>query len=670
MRILSRPVLTQLAWHALALAILVCLPVLKCHLPWWDVPKRELAILALLLATYGASALAVIVFVHTEGWRSAALALAITLSLFGLTLVLLILVALDPPRYLLLPVFAAAAVLMPLSVLGQNLRIAGMALLGIALIGVGVMTARSMKSQPRGVAKVAESFLKTAFYALRVVSHHGVVPVPATRGGGLDRLGEDVLLTTGDGHLYVLKIGSSDQILARELPTRVPLNREEFAAAFGGSAQAPKRSADYSESGPPRVQTWRFRLADAIVQDRGDKVRILASHHYWNAKEECFLVRVSQVEVDKAQLPIESESDQQPKSRWQWQTIFESEPCIPMTGKFRKRGKNPFRGEEIGGRMALLDERTLLLTLGDHGFYGMESVQAFSQDPQASYGKTIRIDLDTHAHHVNTLGHRNPQGLYATRDGRVWETEHSAQGGDELNLIVPGSNYGWPLVTYGTEYGTFAWPASREQNRHTGYAQPVYAWVPSVGISNLIRIERDRFGTWKNNLIAGSLASHSLYRIVTDGDRLVVNEPIPVGSRIRDLLELNDGRILLWTDDAALMMVEPASGMSTAMQFALSCSGCHELRDGLTHRIGPDLFRVVDRNVASTTYDEYSPAMKQFGGVWSKQRLDDFLRDPQGTVPGTTMGFVGIEDEKQRAELIGYLESLSEQRGAGKERVH
>ena len=121
------------------------------------------------------------------------------------------------------------------------------------------------------------------------------------------------------------------------------------------------------------------------------------------------------------------------------------------------RGKNPFRGEEIGGRLLLLDANTLLLSLGDHGFSGIEGGAAYAQDPQAMYGKTLRIDLRTHAISFNTLGHRNPQGLYAAPDGRIWETEHAARGGDELNLLQPGANYGWPLVTYGTDYGALIW---------------------------------------------------------------------------------------------------------------------------------------------------------------------------------------------------------------------
>jgi aldose sugar dehydrogenase len=653
MSIFSRSLPARLAWHGLAVLILVYLPVLKYHMWWWDLRRRELLPLIVLLGAYGISALAVMLFVKTDGWRAALRALGITLSVFSLVLMALLTVPptlLDVPRYLVLPIFAAAAVLVPLSVGPDALRIAGTALLGAALLGVAVVSLRSVHATKKIQVKVAESDLKTAFYALHMVKRDGVVPMPATRGGGLDRVGDQVLLGTGDGALYLIT-PQGNELKAQRLATRVPANRQEFAAAFGGSANAPSRFLEYREVGPPRIQTWRFRVADVITQTRGDDVRIFASHHFWKAAEQCFTVRVSEFDAKKDQLAAAKDSD--------WRTVFEAKPCIPMTGKLRKRGKNPFRGEEVGGRLALLDEHTLLLTLGDHGFYGAESAQAFSQDPTADYGKTIRIDLNTHEGRIYTLGHRNSQGLYKDPENRLWLTEHAAQGGDELNLLVEGANYGWPLVTYGTDYGTFAWQFSQQQGHHVGFAQPRYAWVPSIGISNLIGMRGDKFPIWKGDLMIGSLATRSLYRVVLDGERVVVVEPIPIGGRIRDLLELNDGRLLLWTDEAALITLEPASGMSGAMQFSTLCSGCHQSVDGISHRIGPDLYRIVNRKVASAPgYDEYSQALQQFGGVWTKERLDQFLRDPQSATPGTTMAFDGLQDDAARAALIDYLDTL------------
>lgn len=398
------------------------------------------------------------------------------------------------------------------------------------------------------------------------------------------------------------------------------------------------------------MQTWRFRVADIITHQRADRLQIIASHHFWKRDEQCFVVRVSVLDAQLASLTASVREGT-------WQTLYESAPCLPITGEYRKRGKNPFEGEEIGGRMALLDERTLLLTLGDHGFSGIASRQAFAQDPTAAYGKTIRIDLETRASEIFTLGHRNPQGLYAAKDGDLWLTEHGPQGGDELNLLKAHANYGWPWVTYGTDYGSFVWPLSRQQARHAGYTPPMHAWVPGIGISSLIMLQRSKFPLWSGDLLAGSLATRSLYRIVLEGNRVVLDEPIPIGKRIRDLVELHDGRIMLWTDDGAIVTLEPANGATGAMVFATLCSGCHQIDDGMSHRLGPDLYGVFDRRVASAPgYDGYSPTLKASKGRWNEARLDAFLRHPEEVVPGTTMGFAGIEDARQRAAVIEYLQ--------------
>ena len=621
---------------------------------WWDIPLRKLMPLAVLIGAYGVSAVGVMIFVKDEGRRSIVQALAITLSVLCLCLAFLMLRDIEVPQDLLLPALAAAILLLPLSVSTSSLRLVGLIVLSISLLGVGAMSSRAIKNNRTAGPSTSESTVRTAFYPLRMLSHLGVIPIPATRGGGLASIGDDVLLGTGDGHLYALTIGAKDELKAHELATLVPLNREEFAKAFGGSARAPIRSADYAEAGPAHVQTWRFRVADVMAQPLGDKVRVLASHHYWHADKQCFSVRVSQTE-----LPLAGWADAAAQA--EWRTLFESEPCIPMTGPYRKRGKNPFRGEEIGGRMALIDADTLLLTLGDHGFYGMESVQQFSQDPQADYGKTIRIDLKSGEHSIYTYGHRNPQGLYVAPDGRIWESEHAAQGGDEVNLLVAQTNYGWPLVTYGTEYGSYAWQLNPRQGRHEGYAPPQFAYLPSIGISALIGIERDRFENWRGSLVAGSLATRSLYRMVTEGNRIVLSEPIALNRRVRDVLELPDGRLLVWSDDAALTTIEPATGTDSAVLYATLCTGCHVAFDGMTHRLGPDLLGIVNRPVASAPgFDEYSPALQALGGTWTPERLDEFLRDPQSVAPGTTMGFPGLADDRQRADLVQYLATVKQ----------
>jgi cytochrome c2 len=230
-------------------------------------------------------------------------------------------------------------------------------------------------------------------------------------------------------------------------------------------------------------------------------------------------------------------------------------------------------------------------------------------------------------------------------------------------LLQQGANYGWPFVTYGTEYGALAWPLSRQQNRHEGFVQPAYAWVPSIGASSVIQITSDKeFPIWRGDLLIGSLATRSLYRVVLNGEHAILSEPIPLNHRVRDLLELPDGRILVWTDDAALLTVEVASGTDGAATFSTMCMGCHQAVDGISHRIGPDLYGILDRGIAAAPgYDEYSAALRSHPGRWTREHLDSFLRDPQTFAPGTTMAFGGISDDQQRKELIDYLVRLSDE---------
>ncbi len=644
----------MIAWHSLVVLAIACLPTIKLAQAW-PIPRSHLLPVAALIGAYVLSAALTMGFVRSTGWRAVGHSLLVTLSVFGLCLLAVQLTRMTVPRYLLLPAFLAAVVFIPASIAVPHRRravwIAPLLTSALALMFV----VRALAFPTPNARNVERSYVHTAYYGLQVNTYEGLIPAPATRGGGLTRVGGHVLLGTGDGHLYLLDVSSGDgPIAARELPTIVPSNRKEFAQAFGESARSPARSIDWTERGPPRVQTWRFRVADVIAQQHGDAVRIFASHHYWHADRECFVVRVSAIEGSAANL---ARSLRDAK----WHTVFESKPCVPLAGKLRKRGKNPFKGEEVGGRLAFIDQDTLLLTLGDHGFYGLDSLQRFAQDPNVSYGKTIRIDLRNGTATLFTLGHRNPQGLLVANDGRIWLTEHGAQGGDELNLLTAGANYGWPEVTYGTEYGAMLWPLSRQQGRHEGYTQPVYAWTPSIGVSNLLQITGKALPIWRGDFLVGSLATRSLYRLVIVGNRVLLSEPIELKRRVRDLLELNDGRLLVWTDDAAVLLIQPAETTSGAASFASQCLGCHQTVDGITHRIGPDLLGVVGRRIASARgFNEYSLALRAHSGRWTRERLDAFLHDPQRFAPGTTMAFAGIEDEQKRAELIEYLAGLKQ----------
>lgn len=642
-------------WHLCALALLVLLPAMKSHVPFWspdfwtpDNPERG----ALLLAGAYLAGVGILTALYALGVTVHYLrAASAVFAAFCLAFLYFLLVRPAPvvSRSIMLVVFGASLVLGSLGFGLRRGRMAALALLATAVVlAAGLEVHRALRPPPIAMERDATN-IATAFYTLRSVTYRNAVPPTAVRGGGISPIGDQYLLATGDGRLYVFQWGKNEAFAIKALPYHVPLNIQQFSDDANPHGY-PGRPNDEAADSLQGVQTWQFRVADVRVQEHGDQVRVFVSHHFWKHAEQCFVVRVSSMSGSRAAFLSGDPT-------LKWQTVFESTPCVTLRGENSVHENNPFAGMEVGGRLGFLDDQQLMLTLGDHDFTGIESKQMFAQDPHVSYGKTILIHLQDGSSEIYSMGHRNPQGLYITPEGAIWSTEHGPQGGDELNLIVRGANYGWPLVTYGTEYGSAAWPLSHDQGRHDGYQQPVYAWVPSIGVSNLVRIERDRFPVWKGNLLVASLHAHSLFRIQLVDQRVVLAEPIVIGERVRDIVEGHDGRLILWTDDSSIISLTPAEGTDGAVLFATTCGGCHKAVDGLTHSYGPDLAGVVGRRVASATgFQGYSPAMTALGGKWTSDRLESFLASPQTVVPGTSMTFRGVPDASRRAAIINYLE--------------
>ena len=477
------------------------------------------------------------------------------------------------------------------------------------------------------------TFISTALYGLEVSYQRGMIPKPSALGGGLVSIGDDFLVVTGEGDFYLFHWPEEPgELTIRALPYKAPINRDVFVAEHGVN-----------------WESYRFRVSDVLLRPRGEAVEIYVSHHYWKASEKCYVSRVSV--RDDSLGEFLAGTSQRP-----WTTLYETSPCLPL---WQGERGHPFGGQQEGGRMAWLDADNFLLTMGDHEYDGWNKTELFSQDPKVSYGKILAIDRSTGTSRVFSLGHRNPQGLYIDPEGSIWSTEHGPQGGDELNRIVLGANYGWPHVTYGTQYGSYVWPLSDQQGRHDGYTGSVYAWVPAIGISNLIGIEKDGFPAWKGDLLVASLVGESLYRVRIREGRVVFAEPIAIGKRIRDVIEGPDGRIVLWTDDASLVSLEPASESNNGeLLYASRCASCHPALDGTTHGIGPNLWKIAGSTVASAEGYRYSEALTELGGRWTAERLDAYVADPIRLAPGTTMRTQGIREAEGRAALIEYLKTL------------
>ena len=642
-------------WHALVVALLFLFADLRVPGPgFWSGRNDELVASLFLLGAYLATAL-VTITVAAVGRPLRLSTVAITsLATFGVAFFGLLLVASTPPysRALLLSVVVAAFVLATVSVWAVRARWIPLAALGACAAAVaGVDLFKTF-----GAAKVpsmtdSTDAVATALYPVELETYADPVPKSVVRGGGISVLGDRYVLATGDGRLYAFAWPAGGKLeKPRLLPNRVPFNPDEFAEdshANWDESQANTETAD----GVKAVQTWQFRVADVLVKPDADRVRVFVSHHYWNRQQQCFTVRVSELDAERDAFLAGAAADN-------WSTIFEAAPCLPLKGPDSVHTNNPFSGMEVGGRIVLADPDTLLLTIGDHNFTGLESSRKLSQDPSSTFGKTVLVHLADHSSEVFTSGHRNPQGLFLDDTGIVWETEQGPQGGDELNILRKGENYGWPLVTYGTDYGSSVWALNKHQGHHDGFVPPVYAWVPSIGVSSLVRLRRDAFPVWKDDLLVASLHAKTVFRVHLEGERAVLAEPIPVGERVRDIVEGPDGQILMWTDTYDLVSLHPASGSGGAVSFGTRCGTCHKVIDGLTNAYGPDLYGIIGRKAGSNAnFEGYSPAMKAHGKRWTKEELDRFLENPQAVVPGSLMAIPGIVDAQERAAIIAYLQS-------------
>jgi glucose/arabinose dehydrogenase len=221
-------------------------------------------------------------------------------------------------------------------------------------------------------------------------------------------------------------------------------------------------------------------------------------------------------------------------------------------------GRNHF-----GGKIAFDRNGFLLLTLGDRQIVPEGKLEAHpAQDLSNHHGKLVRLHDDGRVPADNpfvkregarpeiwSYGHRNVQGLAIHPEtGDVWTNEHGPQGGDELNRVEPGKNYGWPVIGFGVAYSTGL--AIHPGTQREGMEQPAHVWVPSIGVSGMIIYTGDRFPHWRGNLFMGGMARHRLVRLRLDGRRVVEEETlVPNMGRVRDVRQGPDGYIYLVTDN-------------------------------------------------------------------------------------------------------------------------
>ena len=208
-----------------------------------------------------------------------------------------------------------------------------------------------------------------------------------------------------------------------------------------------------------------------------------------------------------------------------------------------------------GARMVFLSDRTLLVTSGD-GFNYREQAQSLD----SMFGKVLRINTDGSIPKDNpfignknarpeiySYGHRNPQAILLSQEGKIWLHEHGPKGGDELNLLEPGLNYGWPAITHGIDYsGAIISPYKKAK----GMEQPVTYWVPSIAPSGMTEYQGKQFPQWQGNLFVSALAERSVRRLTLENGQVIAQETMltELNQRIRDIRTGPDGYLYVLTD--------------------------------------------------------------------------------------------------------------------------
>ena len=237
-------------------------------------------------------------------------------------------------------------------------------------------------------------------------------------------------------------------------------------------------------------------------------------------------------------------------------------------------------GEPIGAsasRILFAPDGTLFLTLA--GAFGLGGTSSRAQDPLDHAGKILRLNddgsvppdnpfvgKDGYLPEIFSLGHRNPMGLALHPvTGELWAAEHAPQGGDEVNVVLPGHNYGWPVVSYGRDYSG---PRVSESWHHDGFDLPAVVWLPSVAPSGMIFYTGDRFPGWRGDLFVGAMRVGRIQRtghiervILNDDGEELGREAIltELEQRVRDVRQGPDGLIYALTDedDGVLLRIEP-----------------------------------------------------------------------------------------------------------------
>jgi hypothetical protein len=279
-----------------------------------------------------------------------------------------------------------------------------------------------------------------------------------------------------------------------------------------------------------RLDDSRFAITDiGVLSQTQTTADLVVSFPRYDRKRECvsLVLGLYQINLDK-------KVGVKPNGNW-----FSSKPCVPVRAV-----------QHAAGRIEVIDKASVYLTLGDLGFSKINNVKA--RGDLGSLFKVSKSKVEK-----ISFGHRNQQGI-ALIGNDLYASEHGPRGGDELNLISKGKDYGWPAVTYGEPYSAGDYVKPKLTGSHDGYVKPLKYWVPSVAPTELVVLPAgSTWGKWSSQLVMGTLREEALIFIELK-DRSTVGQVLKIGvnERIRDLDVSESGQIVATTDSGKILFFQ------------------------------------------------------------------------------------------------------------------
>ena len=275
-----------------------------------------------------------------------------------------------------------------------------------------------------------------------------------------------------------------------------------------------------------RIIDSRFAINDiAILSETAVSAKLLISYPRLGVDRSCVQVVIDELAYDRKRQRITFVSN--------W---FVSQPCVPISAV-----------QHTAGRFEVIDKNTVYVTVGDLGYSAIDD-----RSKRGDLGSIFRLTAKM-ASKVSQ-GHRNPQGIVMYDKVYLLAAEHGPRGGDELNLIKKGNDYGWPFVSYGQPYGDGDYVRPEKTGTHAGYPEPLTYWVPSIAPTELVQLPKQGWGNWNGAVVLGTLREEVLVFIKLNQELQVVERiQVKVGHRVRDLEVLRNGALLMSTDSGQLI---------------------------------------------------------------------------------------------------------------------